>query len=108
MPPGSMAYPRSGVDEHCSSHRGIDRWVTVIVDLTNRPARLIDIVPGRSAESLSPTGFNVSLMSSRPALNTSLWTLSPGYKKAATQAVPDAVTVIDPFHVVALVGDQAR
>lgn len=39
-----------GVDEHCWSHRGIDRWVTVVGDLTTRPARLLDIVPGRSAE----------------------------------------------------------
>jgi len=29
-----------------------------------------------------------------------------GFKTAATQAVPDAVTVMDPFHVVALVGDK--
>ena len=27
-----------------------------------------------------------------------------GYKNAATSAVPDAVTVMDPFHVVALAG----
>ena len=27
-----------------------------------------------------------------------------GYKNAATEALPDAVTVMDPFHVVALVG----
>jgi hypothetical protein len=39
-----------GVDEHWWSHRGIDRWVTIIVDLTHRPARLLDIVPGQSAE----------------------------------------------------------
>ena len=34
-----------------------------------------------------------------------------GYKTAATQAIPDAVTVMDPFHVVALAGvklDQIR
>jgi transposase len=27
-----------------------------------------------------------------------------GYKTAATQAIPDAVTMMDPFHVVALAG----
>jgi transposase len=27
-----------------------------------------------------------------------------GYKNAATEALPDAVTVMDPFHVVALAG----
>src|SRR5699024_8115911 len=29
-----------------------------------------------------------------------------GYKKAATDAVPEATTVMDPFHVVALVGTK--
>jgi hypothetical protein len=29
-----------------------------------------------------------------------------GYKNAATSAVPDAVTVMDPFHVVALAGTK--
>jgi transposase len=28
-----------------------------------------------------------------------------GYKSAATEALPDAVTVTGPFHVVALAGD---
>ena len=46
-----------GVDEHCWSHtvRG-DRYVTVIIDLTPRkegkPARLLDMVPGRSKQAL--------------------------------------------------------
>lgn len=42
-----------GVSKHCGSHRGSDRWVTVIVGLTTRPARQIDIDPGRSAEVFS-------------------------------------------------------
>ncbi|AZL06216.1 MULTISPECIES: ISL3 family transposase [Brevibacterium] len=94
-----------GVDEHCWSHRGIDRWVTVIVDLTNRPARLIDIVPGRSAEVFrdwlqrQPDEFQAGI--EHVAMDA-----FAGYKKAATQAVPDAVTVMDPFHVVALVGTK--
>ncbi|WP_193081965.1 ISL3 family transposase, partial [Brevibacterium aurantiacum] len=90
---------------HCWSHRGIDRWVTVIVDLTNRPARLIDIVPGRSAEVFrdwlqrQPDEFQAGI--EHVAMDA-----FAGYKKAATQAVPDAVTVMDPFHVVALVGTK--
>ena len=42
-----------GGDEHCWSYCGIDRCVTVIVDLSNRPARLLNVVPGRSAEVFS-------------------------------------------------------
>ncbi|PCC49045.1 Transposase [Brevibacterium sandarakinum] len=94
-----------GVDEHCWSHRGLDRWVTVIVDLTNRPARLIDIVPGRSADVFSdwlnnqPDDFRTGI--AHVAMDA-----FAGYKKAATEVVPDAVTVMDPFHVVALVGTK--
>lgn len=83
-----------GVDGHCWSHRGIDRWVTVIVDLTNRPARLIDIVPGRLAAVFrdwlerQPDEFQAGI--EHVAMDA-----FAGYKKAATQAVPDAVTVMD-------------
>lgn len=94
-----------GVDEHCWSHRGIDRWVTVIVDLTSRPARLLDIVPGRSAEAFSnwlsdqPDGF-------RDGIDHVAMDAFAGYKKAATDVLPQATTVMDPFHVVALVGTK--
>ena len=50
-------------------------------------------------------------MSSEPVLITSPWTPSPAYKKAAIKVVPDAVTVMGPFHVVALIGtnlDETR
>ncbi len=46
-----------GVDEHVWRNGAFgDRYVTVIVDLTprcdGRPARLLDMVPGRSAQVL--------------------------------------------------------
>ncbi|SMX79210.1 Transposase [Brevibacterium sp. 239c] len=94
-----------GVDEHCWFHRGLDRWVTVIVDLTNRPARLIGIVPGRSADVFydwlnnQPDDFRTEI--AHVAMDA-----FTGYKKAATELVPDAVTVMVPFHVVALVGTK--
>ena len=47
-----------GVDEHVWRHRGGDRYATVIVDLTpvrdhTGPARLLDVVQGRSKRVLS-------------------------------------------------------
>ena len=94
-----------GVDEHCWSHRGIDRWVTVIVDLSNRPARLLDVVPGRSAEVFSQW-LNNQPDEFRAGIDHVAMDAFAGYKKAATEVVPDAVTVMDPFHVVALVGTK--
>ena len=50
-----------GVDEHCWRHVGwrSDRFVTVIIDLTprtdGRPARLLDMIPGRSKQVLKKT-----------------------------------------------------
>ena len=47
-----------GVDEHVWRHRGGDKYATVIVDLTpvrdrTGPARLLDVVQGRSTRVLS-------------------------------------------------------
>lgn len=94
-----------GVDEHCWSHRGIDRWVTVIVDLTHRPARLLDIVPGRSADVFADW-LNNQPDAFRDGIEHVAMDAFAGYKKAATDVVPDATTVMDPFHVVALVGTK--
>ena len=91
-----------GVDEHCWSHRKLNRWVTVIVNLTNRPARLIDIVPGRSAEVFSDW-LNNQPDDLRDRIDHVAMDAFAGYKKAAPEVIPDAVTVMDPFLVVALV-----
>ncbi|MDJ0383756.1 transposase [Streptomyces sp. G-G2] len=73
-----------GVDERVWRHtRKGDKYVTVIIDLTlvrvgTGPARLPDMVEGRSKQA---------------------------FKTATAEELPDAVTVMDPFHVVRLAGD---
>jgi transposase len=99
-----------GVDEHRWAPRrvGAQGFVTLIIDLTpvhdqSGPARLLDMVEGRSATALAswltaqPDGF---------AQSVEIIAMDgfAGYKTAATSVVPDAVTVMDPFHVVALAG----
>ena len=93
-----------GVDEHVWRHRGGDRYATVIVDLTpvrdhTGPARLLDVVQGRSKYVLS------SWLAARPQEwkdNIEIVAMDgfSGYKSAAASQLPGAVTVMDPFHVV--------
>jgi transposase len=99
-----------GVDEHKWSHTRSaesDGLVTVITDLTavvdgTGPARLLDLVPGRSAAAMR------SWLEARDQAFRGIAIVAMdgfgGYKNAATEALPDAVTVMDPFHVVALAG----
>jgi len=99
-----------GVDEHCWRHtRHGGRFVTVIIDLTpvrdgTGPARLLDMVSGRSKAV-----FTTWLQAQTPAFRAGVETVAmdgfTGYTSAAAEALPDAVTVMDPFHVVALAGD---
>lgn len=100
-----------GVDEHRWAHtRGAagDGYVTVIVDLTpvvagRGRARLLDLVPGRSAAAL--TGWLAARgQAFRERVEVVAMDGFGGYKNAAATALPDAVTVMDPFHVVALAG----
>jgi transposase len=99
-----------GVDEHRWAPRRIGPagFVTLIIDLTpvhdqSGPARLLDMVQGRSASALAlwlatqPAGF-------AQTVEVIAMDGFAGYKTAATEAIPDAVTVMDPFHVVALAG----
>jgi transposase len=99
-----------GVDEHrwAPRRRGTDGFVTLIIDLTptrdrSGPARLVDIVAGRSAAALSTW-----LATQPPAFRGQLEVVAmdgfAGYKTAATEVLPEATTVMDPFHVVALAG----
>jgi hypothetical protein len=97
-----------GVDEHrwAPRRRGAEGFVTLIIDLTptyerTGPARLLDLVQGRSATALA------SWLAAAPAdfaqaVEVIAMDGFAGYKTAATEVVPDAVTVMDPFHVVAL------
>lgn len=100
-----------GVDEHCWRHKGpwTSRYVTVIIDLTPRssggPARLLDMVDGRSKEV-----FKTWLATQTEAFRRNVKVVAmdgfTGYKTAAVEALGPVATVMDPFHVVHLAGDK--
>jgi transposase len=100
-----------GVDEHRwahTRHAAGDGYVTVIVDLTpvvtgTGRARLLELVPGRSAAALT-NWLAARDQVFRDRVEVVAMDGFGGYKNAATSALPDAVTVMDPFHVVALAG----
>jgi transposase len=102
-----------GVDEHRwahTRHAAGDGYVTVIVDLTpvvdgSGRARLLDLVPGRSAAALT-SWLAARDQAFRDRVEVVAMDGFGGYKNAATTALPDAVTVMDPFHVVALAGTK--
>ncbi|MGP9710049.1 ISL3 family transposase, partial [Brachybacterium sp. AOP24-D1-21] len=99
-----------GVDEHVWRHtRRGDKYVTVIIDLTpardkTGPARLLDMIPGRSKAA-----FKAWLEARPKAWKDRIEVVAmdgfTGYKTAAGEALPGAVAVMDPFHVVRLAGD---
>lgn len=99
-----------GVDEHrwAPRRRGVEGFVTLIIDLTpvhdgTGPARLLDLVAGRSAAALTSW-----LDEQPPAFREQVEVMAMdgfgGYKTAATAVLPGATAVMDPFHVVALAG----
>jgi transposase len=106
-----------GVDEHIwrPSKRGADRAVTAMVDLTrdehgNLHARLLDVVEGRSgtvyAGWLTAQGEAFTAGVEHAALDP-----FRGYANALRDELPDAVAVLDAFHVVRLgtaVVDEVR
>ncbi|XAS77230.1 ISL3 family transposase [Dermatophilaceae bacterium Sec6.4] len=99
-----------GVDEHVWRHtRRGEKYVTVIIDLTpvragTGPSRLLDMVPGRSKQA-----FKAWLAARPQAWRDGVEIVAmdgfTGFKTAAVEELPDAVAVMDPFHVVRLVGD---
>src|SRR5215208_2041585 len=97
-----------GVDEHIwrPSRIGVDRAVTIMVDLTRDQAgclhaRLLDAVVGRSGTAYKrwlknqPDGFSA---------NVEQAALDPfrGFANAIRDELPDTVAVLDAFHVVRL------
>jgi transposase len=99
-----------GVDEHVWRHtRRGDKYVTVIIDLTavrdgTGPARLLDMVEGRSKQAFQ------QWLADRPqqwrdGVEVVAMDGFSGFKTAATEELPDAVAVMDPFHAVRLAGD---
>jgi transposase len=99
-----------GVDEHVWRHtRRGDKYVTVIIDLTRvrdgtGPARLLDMVEGRSKQAFK-TWLAERPESWRQAVEVVAMDGFTGFKTATTEELPDAVAVMDPFHVVRLAGD---
>jgi len=99
-----------GVDEHVWRHtRRGDKYVTVIIDLTpirdnTGPARLLDMVEGRSKQVFK-TWLAAQPQAWRDQLEVVAMDGFTGFKTATTEELPDAVAVMDPFHVVRLAGD---
>ena len=99
-----------GVDEHVWRHtRRGDKYVTVIIDLTpvrdgTGPSRLLDVVEGRSKKA-----FKDWLAERDQAWRDGIEVVAmdgfAGFKTATTEELPEAVAVMDPFHVVRLAGD---
>jgi transposase len=86
--------------------RGTADFVTLIIDLTpvhdgTGPARLLDLVTGRSAATLS-TWLAEQNSAFRDQVEVVAMDEFGGYKTAAADELPEATTVMDPFHVVAL------
>ncbi len=99
-----------GVDEHVWRHtRRGDKYVTVVIDLTGirdgtGPARLLDMVEGRSKQAFK-TWLAARPRVWRDAVEVVAMDGFNGFKTATTEELPDAVAVMDPFHVVRLAGD---
>lgn len=99
-----------GVDEHVWRHtRCGDKYVTVIIDLTGirdgtGPARLLDMVEGRSKQAFKSWLADRD-QTWRDGVEVVAMDGFTGFKTATAEELPDAVAVMDPFHVVRLAGD---
>ena len=99
-----------GVDEHAWRHtRKGDKYVMVVIDLTpvrdrTGPARLLDMVEGRSKQVFA-TWLDERPQEWRDKVEIVAMDGFTGFKTAAVDKLPDAVEVMDPFHVVQLAGD---
>ena len=81
----------------------------MIIDLTGirddtGPARLLDMVEGRSKQAFK-TWLAEREQSWRDRVEVVAMDGFTGFKTATTEELPDAVAVMDPFHVVRLAGD---
>ncbi len=99
-----------GVDEHVWRHtRRRDKYVTVVIDPTpiregTGPARLLDMLKGRSKAAFK-TWLNKRPQGWRDAVQVPAMEGFTGFKTATAEELPDAVAVMDPFHVIRLKGD---
>ena len=100
-----------GVDEHVWRHtRHGDRYVTVVIDLTptrtgTGPSRLLAVIEGRSKQVFK-TWLEAQTEAFRDGVEVVAMDGFTGYKTAAVEAIEQVVTVMDPYHVVALVGEK--
>ena len=100
-----------GVDEHLWRHtRNGDKYVTVIIDLTptrtrTGPSRLLAVVEGRSKQAFK-SWLEAQTKAFRDRVEIVAMDGFTGYKTAAVETIDTVTTVMDPFHVVALVGDK--
>jgi transposase len=94
-----------GVDETAFLRANATRsttFATGIADLTpGRPARLLDVVEGRSGTVLA-SWLAEQDQAWRARIATASLDPFRGYATALTSHLPDAVRVLDPFHVVRL------
>ena len=86
-----------------------DKYVTVIIDLTpvregTGPARLLDMVEGRSKQVFK-RWLAERDQTWRDGIDIVAMDGFTGFKTATSEELPDAVAVMDPFHVVRLAGD---
>ena len=86
-----------------------DRYATVIYNLTpigdrSGPSRVLDMIPGRSMRV-----FRTWLASQPDTWRERIEIVAmdgfTGFKSAATEELPDARAVMDPYHIVRLAGD---
>ncbi len=92
-----------GLDETLFKRSGrwrTQNWCTSIVDVAS-PSQLLDVVEGRSAKA--PTDWLEARTDAwRDRVAWGVLDLSGPYRKTYTDALPAAVQVADPFHVVKL------
>ena len=99
-----------GVDEHVWRHtRRGDKYVTVIIDLTpirdgTGPSRLLDMAEGRSKQVFA-SWLQARPQAWRDGVEVVAMDGFSGFKSASAEELPDAVPVMDPFHVIRLAGD---
>lgn len=99
-----------GVDEHVWCHTRLsEKYITVTIDLTpvrekTGPARLLDMVEGRSKAVFKQwlVGWPEQW---RDGIEVVAMDGFSGFKTHTAEELPDAVPVMDTFHVVRLAGD---
>jgi len=101
-----------GVDEHVWRHTRGGKYVTVIIDLTpvrnqTGPARLLDMVEGRSKKAFS-NWLAARPQTWRDKVQVVAMDGFTGFKTATQEELPQAVEVMDPFHVVRLAGEALK